>query len=53
MKTLRVKKTNQRLGLVGMRGRVEPVGGTLIIESAPGQATTVRVGIPFRPRSAA
>jgi signal transduction histidine kinase len=36
-----------RLGLVGMRERVEMVGGTLIIDSAPGQGTTVRAEIPF------
>jgi signal transduction histidine kinase len=42
-------KTNQRLGLLGMRERVEMVGGTLTIESAPGQGTTVRAEIPFRP----
>lgn len=41
-------RTNKRLGLVGMRERVEMVGGTLTIESAPGQGTTVRVEIPFR-----
>ena len=42
-------KTNQRLGLLGMRERVEIVGGTLSIESTPGQGTTVRAEIPFRP----
>ena len=36
-----------RLGLVGMRERVEMVGGTLTIESAPGQGTTVLAEIPF------
>jgi signal transduction histidine kinase len=36
-----------RLGLVGMRERVEMVGGTLTIESAPGQGTIVRAEIPF------
>ena len=40
-------KTNQRLGLLGMRERVEMVGGTLHIESAPGHGTTVRAEIPF------
>ncbi len=37
----------KRLGLVGMRERVEMVGGTLTIESAPGKGTTVRAEIPF------
>jgi signal transduction histidine kinase len=36
-----------RLGLVGMRERVAMVGGTLTIESAPGQGTIVRAEIPF------
>jgi PAS domain S-box-containing protein len=40
--------TNQRLGLVGMRERVEMVGGDFSVESAPGQGTTIRVQIPFR-----
>jgi PAS domain S-box-containing protein len=39
-------KRNQRLGLIGMRERVEMVGGTLSVESAPGQGTTVRTQIP-------
>lgn len=42
-------RTNKRLGLVGMRERVEMVGGTLTIQSAPGQGTTVRAEIPFTP----
>jgi signal transduction histidine kinase len=41
-------KTNKRLGLLGMRERVEMVGGHFAIESAPGQGTTVRAEIPFR-----
>ncbi|MFH1498388.1 MAG: sensor histidine kinase [Verrucomicrobiota bacterium] len=39
-------KTNKRLGLLGMRERVEMVGGTLTIESAPGHGTTVCAYIP-------
>ena len=35
-----------RLGLLGMRERVEMVGGTCAVESSPGQATIVRVEIP-------
>ena len=40
--------TNQhnRLGLLGMRERVEMVGGSFGVESAPGRHTTVRVVIP-------
>ena len=35
-----------RLGLLGMRERVEMVGGTFCVESAPGRHTTIRVEIP-------
>jgi signal transduction histidine kinase len=44
-------KTNRRLGLIGMRERVEMVGGTFSIESAPGVGTTVRAVIPFNHRT--
>lgn len=37
----------KRLGLLGMRERVEMVGGTFTVESTPGQGTTVCVEIPF------
>ena len=40
-------KGRKRLGLLGMRERVEMVGGTFCVESRPGQGTTVRVEIPF------
>lgn len=40
-------RNNKRLGLVGMRERIEMVGGSLAIESAPGRGTTVRAEIPF------
>ncbi len=40
-------KRNKRLGLVGMRERVEMVGGSFSVESAPGKGTTVRAQIPF------
>jgi signal transduction histidine kinase len=45
-KTL-LAKTNKRLGLVGMRERVEMVGGRLALDSVPGTGTTVRAEIPF------
>jgi signal transduction histidine kinase len=38
---------SKRLGLLGMRERVEMVGGSFAIESAPGSGTTVRAQIPF------
>jgi signal transduction histidine kinase len=47
-KTL-LAKNNKRLGLVGMRERIEMIGGTLSIISAPGEGTTVRAEIPFNP----
>jgi signal transduction histidine kinase len=37
-----------RLGLLGMRERVEMVGGSFSVESAPGTATVIRVEIPFK-----
>jgi signal transduction histidine kinase len=43
-------KTNRRLGLLGMKERVEMVGGTLAIESRPGEGTTVRAEIPASPK---
>jgi PAS domain S-box-containing protein len=36
----------KRLGLIGMRERVEMIGGTFCVDSAPGRPTTVRVEIP-------
>jgi PAS domain S-box-containing protein len=40
-------KQNTRLGLIGMRERLEMVGGSFGIESAPGKGTTVRAQIPL------
>jgi signal transduction histidine kinase len=40
-------KNPKRLGLVGMKERIEMVGGKLAIESLPGRGTTVRAEIPF------
>jgi signal transduction histidine kinase len=37
-------------GLLGMRERVELLGGTLEIESAPGSGATVKVSLPARRR---
>jgi signal transduction histidine kinase len=41
-------RKNNRLGLVGMRERVEMVGGSFRIESVAGTGTTILVQIPFR-----
>ena len=52
-KAFRVAKTllsthNKRLGLIGMKERLEMVGGELTITSVPGQGTTVRAQLPFK-----
>lgn len=39
-------KKNRRLGLLGMRERVEMVGGSFTVVSAPGHGTTIRARIP-------
>lgn len=44
-------KRNKRLGLIGMRERVEMVGGSFSIESAPGKGTTVQAQLPFNLRT--
>jgi signal transduction histidine kinase len=45
-------KQNTRLGLIGMRERLEMVGGSFSVESAPGKGTTVRAQIPLANRRA-
>lgn len=40
-------RRSKHLGLLGMRERVEMVGGTLAVESRPGHGTTVHATIPF------
>jgi PAS domain S-box-containing protein len=39
-------KTFKRLGLVGMKERIEMVGGTLLLTSVRGRGTTLRAEIP-------
>lgn len=46
-------KAKGRLGLLGMRERVEMVGGSLSIISARGKGTIVRAEIPFHRKAAA
>lgn len=41
-------KKHKRLGLLGSRERVEMIGGTFGIESAPGQGTTINAEIPVK-----
>ena len=45
-------KRNTRLGLIGMRERLEMVGGSFSVESAPGKGTTIRAQIPLADRRA-
>jgi signal transduction histidine kinase len=40
-------KRRERLGLLGMRERVEMVGGTFAITSVPGKGTTIRARVPL------
>ncbi len=46
-------KRQRRLGLIGSRERVEMVGGTFAVESAPGRGTTVCARVPFNGHSRA
>lgn len=41
-------RNRKQLGLIGMKERIEMVGGTFGIESIPGKGTTVRAEIPFQ-----
>jgi PAS domain S-box-containing protein len=40
-------KRNTRLGLIGMRERLEMVGGKFTVESSPGKGTTIQAQIPL------
>jgi signal transduction histidine kinase len=40
-----------RLGLFGMRERVDMLGGSFVIESSPGKGTTVVVEVPYADQS--
>jgi len=41
---------SKRLGLLGMRERLEMVGGTFAVTSIPGKGTTVLAQIPISDR---
>lgn len=43
----RAEVTDGRLGLAGMRQRVEILGGTFSVESAPGEGTLIRASLPL------
>jgi signal transduction histidine kinase len=45
--TQQIAVQNGRLGLYGMRERAELLNGTLTIESAPGQGTSIFVEVPL------
>ena len=40
-------KKSKRLGLLGMRERLEMVGGNFAVKSAPGKGTTILAQIPL------
>ena len=42
-----VAATEGRMGLAGMRGRIEILGGSFDLQSRPGQGTCVRVVLPL------
>ena len=44
---MRMRK-RKRLGLLGMRERMEMIGGSFTVESRPGKGTTVRSQAPFK-----
>ena len=44
-------RRRKRLGLLGMRERVEMVGGRFVVESAPGKGTTIQADIPINHRA--
>jgi signal transduction histidine kinase len=41
-------RTNKRLGLIGMRERIEMISGTFKVVSSPGAGTTIIAQIPFK-----
>ena len=41
------EKSDLSLGLMGMRERVNLLGGSFVIESGPGEGTTIRVRVPL------
>jgi signal transduction histidine kinase len=45
-------KKNKRLGLLGMRERLQMVRGNITIESAPGKGTTFQAQVPLVDRRA-
>ena len=50
VKRVLLAKKGERLGLLGMRERLEMVGGILTVTSAPGKGTTILAQIPLLDR---
>lgn len=48
---LRYAKHDRRLGLLGMRERIEMVGGSFEIQGQPGKGTSVEARIPMRAKA--
>ncbi|RMF04707.1 MAG: GAF domain-containing protein [Chloroflexi bacterium] len=42
------KRKGHGLGLISMRERAESVGGTFLVDSAPGRGTTIRAELPLQ-----
>ncbi len=47
-KSFDAERKIQRMGLLGMRERIEMVGGTFTVESAPGKGTSIQARVPFK-----
>ena len=43
----RAATDDDHIGLTGMRERAESVGGSLLVQTSPGQGTTVRAAVPM------
>jgi signal transduction histidine kinase len=52
-KALGRERTDQGLGLIGIRERVWNLGGTVTLESGPGRGTSLEVTLPARTRAEA
>ena len=46
-RAVQARRGDRGLGLIGIRERASALGGTLIIQSAPGQGTVIRIAIPL------
>jgi signal transduction histidine kinase len=47
VRTVRSGRKPRGLGLIGMRERLNAIGGTLLIDSAPGQGTKLLIRVPM------